>query len=75
LFDLILDNGQTIKQIVQYNFLAGVFNVEKGERGVHSTELSRHGDSYYKFDDENVREVGLDEIQEHPKLLFYKRSL
>jgi len=68
------ENGRSGQKIVPYNFLAGVLNQQKGEKGVHSVELSKHGDSYYEFNDFNVWEVDFRDIRYHPKLLFYKRS-
>jgi len=68
------ENGRSGQKIMQYEFFAGVLNQQKGEKGVHSVELSKHGGSYYEFNDFNVWEVELRNIRYHPKLLFYKRS-
>jgi len=59
--------------VVHYEFLAGVMNVKKGENGVHSVEISRHDNLYYEFNDFVVKDIRLEDINYHPKLLFYKR--
>jgi len=73
MWKLIFLDGVGAKKVVHYEFLAGVMNVAKGEKGVHSVEISRHGDLYYEFNDYNVKRIRLEDVQYHPKLLFYKK--
>ena len=75
MFKLVFLDGVEKKKVIQYEFLAGVLNFEKGEKGVHSVEISRHGDLYYEFNDHHVKKIHLEGVQYHPKLLFYKRTL
>ena len=59
---------------MRYQFISGVLNMKKGENGYHSIALSCERGDYYIYNDDDLRrKVGLKEVHQHPKLLFYRK--
>jgi len=58
------------KQTIEYEFIASVLNLSKGENGLHSVALVCEQEDLMIYDDSLVSEGSL-KTRYHPQLLFY----
>ena len=58
---------------MRYEFVAGVWNSSKGERGFHSVEVSKIEERWHRISDNCCYDISYKGINDHPKLLFYQR--